>query len=138
MASANDIKRRRSSILSTQQITKAMKLVSTVKFQNAKVKAENLHPYFNELYNTINSLLEKTNNISHPFLELNTTGKTAVIVLSSNRGLAGGYNSNIAKIVLNNNIDKENSVIFSLGHKASDILLSKSYIVDDRFNDYID
>lgn len=138
MASVNDIKKRRNTILSTQQITKAMKLVSTVKLQNAKIKAEEIHPYFSELYNTINSLLSRTKNIIHPFLELDTEGKTAVLVISSNRGLAGGYNSNIAKIVLKGGIDKDNSVIYSLGHKASDILLGKSYEVDYKFNDYID
>ena len=57
MASMRDIKRRRSSIQSTQQITKAMKLVSTVKLQKAKNRAEETNPYFNAMYKSVSSML---------------------------------------------------------------------------------
>ena len=59
MASMRDIKRRKSSISSTQQITKAMKLVSTVKLQKAKGHAEQANPYFNYMYQTVTSMLAK-------------------------------------------------------------------------------
>ncbi|MCD8018883.1 MAG: F0F1 ATP synthase subunit gamma, partial [Clostridiales bacterium] len=55
MASMRDIKRRKESIQSTQQITKAMKLVSTVKLQRAKTRAENSKPYFDKMYTTVQS-----------------------------------------------------------------------------------
>ena len=57
MASMRDIKRRRTSITSTQQITKAMKLVSTVKLQKAKGTAEKTHAYFETMYETVKSIL---------------------------------------------------------------------------------
>ena len=57
MASMRDIKRRKGSIQSTQQITKAMKLVSTVKLQKAKTKAEESKPYFDTMYQTVKSIL---------------------------------------------------------------------------------
>ena len=57
MASMKDIKRRKESIESTSQITKAMKLVATVKFQKAKGKGENARPYFNAMYNTVSGML---------------------------------------------------------------------------------
>ena len=60
MASMKDIKRRKSSIQSTQQITKAMKLVSTVKLQKAKGRAEQTNPYFNYMYQTVSSMLAKS------------------------------------------------------------------------------
>ena len=63
MASMRDIKRRRESIQSTGQITKAMKLVSTVKLQKAKNKAENTKPYFEHMYKAVNAMLAKSGNI---------------------------------------------------------------------------
>ena len=101
MASMRDIKRRKTSIQSTQQITKAMKLVSTVKLQRAKTAAERSKTYFNEMYATVSSILKRSSNISHPYLNSTGSDKKAVIVVTSNRGLAGGYNSNVIKLVTN-------------------------------------
>ena len=69
MASMRDIKRRKSSIQSTQQITKAMKLVSTVKLQKARNRAEQTNPYFNYMYQTVSSMLAKSGNVNHPYLK---------------------------------------------------------------------
>ena len=63
MASMRDIKRRKSSITSTQQITKAMKLVSTVKLQKARAHAEATDPYFNYMYRTVRAMLAKRRNL---------------------------------------------------------------------------
>ena len=71
MASMRDIKRRRDSIQSTQQITKAMKLVSTVKLQRARARAEQARPYFDKMYETIQSILSKSEKIDHPYLSSN-------------------------------------------------------------------
>ena len=79
MASMRDIKRRKGSISSTQQITKAMKLVSTVKLQRAKGKAETTKPYFDCMYDTIATMLSKSDNIDHPYLKAADAGKTAVL-----------------------------------------------------------
>ena len=100
MASMRDIKRRKESVQSTQQITKAMKLVATVKLQKARGKAESNKPYFNMLYDTICSILSMTKNVNHKFLQESDCKKKAVIAVTSNRGLAGGYNSNIVKAIL--------------------------------------
>ena len=102
MASMRDIKRRKTGIQSTQQITKAMKLVSTVKLQKAKGRAEESKPYFEKMYETVSGMLAKSGNISNPYLagsEKEGPKKTGIIVITSNRGLAGGYNSNIVKLV---------------------------------------
>ena len=94
MASMRDIKRRRESIQSTSQITKAMKLVSTVKLQHAKGRAEETKPYFDKMYETVSGMLAKSQNLNHPLLTEKTggSGKKGVIMITSNRGLAGGYN----------------------------------------------
>ena len=95
MASMRDIKRRKSSIQSTQQITKAMKLVSTVKLQRARQNAEKSEDYFHAMYSTVQSILGRTGSLEHRYLKPGEGGKKAVIVITSNRGLAGGYNSNV-------------------------------------------
>ena len=99
MASMRDIKRRKDSIQSTGQITKAMKLVSTVKLQKAKGRAENTKPYFDLMYETVQSILAKSGHINHKYLKESESDKKAVIVVTANRGLAGGYNSNITRMI---------------------------------------
>ena len=127
MASMKDIKRRKSSIQSTQQITKAMKLVSTVKLQKAKGRAEQTNPYFNYMYQTVSSMLAKSGNINHPYLKSGESTKKAVVVITSNRGLAGGYNSNIVKLITGSDLNKEDLLIYAIGNKGREALESPSY-----------
>lgn len=127
MASMKDIKRRKGSIQSTQQITKAMKLVSTVKLQKAKGRAEQTDPYFNYMYQTVSSMLAKSGNINHPYLKSGETTKKAVVVITSNRGLAGGYNSNIVKLVTGSGIPKEDAKIYAIGSKGREALERRGY-----------
>ncbi|MBE5950732.1 MAG: ATP synthase F1 subunit gamma [Lachnospiraceae bacterium] len=135
MASMRDIKRRRESVQSTGQITKAMKLVSTVKLQKAKGKAENTKPYFEHMYKAVNSMLRKSGTILHPYLEGGKSEKKGIIVVTSNRGLAGGYNSNIIKMVLNCGISKEDAVIYAVGRKGKDALARRGYTVAEDYSD---
>ncbi len=128
MASMRDIKRRKGSIQSTQQITKAMKLVSTIKLMRARQNAEQSVSYFSGMYETVTSILEKTSNMKHPYLDGGKTGKKAVIVMTSNRGLAGSYNSNIIKLVTEN-FNKEDTVIYAIGKKGRDTLKRLGYEV---------
>lgn len=127
MASMRDIKRRKSSISSTQQITNAMKLVSTVKLQKAKTRAEQTNPYFNYMYRTVCSMLAKSKNINHPYLAAGESDKKAVVVITSNRGLAGGYNSNIVKLITESGWKKEDLDIYAVGGKGADALNHRGY-----------
>ena len=129
MASMRDIKRRKSSIQSTQQITKAMKLVSTVKLQKAKLHAEATDPYFNHMYQTVTSILAKSGNINHPYLTPGASDKIAVVVITSNRGLAGGYNANVTKLVTNNQelLPKDKVEVFCIGSKGRETLERYGY-----------
>lgn len=135
MASMRDIKRRKESIQSTGQITKAMKLVSTVKLQKAKSRAENSLPYFDYMYQTVNSMLRKSGNLSHPYLNAGDSKKKAIIVVTSNRGLAGGYNSNIIKLVTGSNIAKEDAVIYAVGRKGRDTLARRGYEIKADYSE---
>lgn len=135
MASMRDIKRRKESIQSTGQITKAMKLVSTVKLQKAKGRAENTKPYFNHMYDAVTSMLAKSGTISHPYLQSGTSKRKAVIVITSNRGLAGGYNSNVIKLVTNGEIAKEDAVIFALGRKGKETLQRRGYEIKADYSE---
>lgn len=121
MASMRDIKRRKESVQSTGQITKAMKLVSSVKLQKAKVGAEVSKPYFDTMYNTVAGMIAKSGQMSHPYLQKSQSEKKAVILISSNRGLAGGYNANVVKLVTKDErFSKENTIIYAVGTKGRD------------------
>lgn len=132
MASMRDIKRRQMSVTSTQQITKAMKLVSTVKLQKAKARAERNKPYFHALYKTICSILSKTERMEHPYMMDNGSSRKAMIVITSNKGLAGGYNSNVIKEVVGTGFPVEDVDIYAVGRKGVEGLARKGYrIVED-------
>ena len=127
MASMRDIKRRKSSIQSTQQITKAMKLVSTVKLQRTKQRAEQSKTYFEAMYKTVTSMLSKTGGLNHPYLKASTSEKKAVIVITSNRGLAGGYNSNVTKLITKGEFKKEDLVLYTIGKKGNETFRRMGY-----------
>ena len=140
MASMRDIKRRKESITSTSQITKAMKLVSTVKFQKAKDHAEETKPYFQKMYETVSHMLASVGDqCSHPLLrkvEKDGPIKKGVILITSNRGLAGGY-SNIVKLVTRGDFDKEHTVIYPVGTKGLDAMKRLGYHCEGDYSEVI-
>jgi len=138
MASMRDIKRRKESVQSTGQITKAMKLVSSVKLQKAKVGAEVSKPYFETMYETVADMIAKSGQMSHPFLQKSKSDKKAVITITSNRGLAGGYNSNIVKMVSKDErFNKEDTVIYAVGIKGRDSLSRQGYTIAGDYSEAI-
>ena len=138
MASMRDIKRRKTSISSTQQITKAMKLVSTIKLQKAKNKAEETTPYFRYMYQTVCSMLAKAGNIDHPYLRKSSSDKKGIIVITSNRGLAGGYNSNIVRLITGSDIPVEDARIYTVGRKGQEALVRKGYAMETDYSDVME
>jgi F-type H+-transporting ATPase subunit gamma len=133
-----DIKRRRNSIASTQQITKAMKLVSTVKLQKTKARAERSKPYFDKMYETVTSMLAKSGTIEHPYLKPQASGKKAVILITSNRGLAGGYNSNVIKTVTGSGMKAEDVILFTVGSKGKEYFARRNYTIAKEYNEVIE
>lgn len=135
MASMRDIKRRKSSIQSTQQITKAMKLVSTVKLQRAKQRAEQSQAYFNAMYQTVSSMLAKAGNLQHPYTIGNDSPRKAIVMITGNRGLAGGYNANIIKLITKSDFAKEDLDIYAIGTKGRDTMKRYGYTIKESYGD---
>jgi F-type H+-transporting ATPase subunit gamma len=115
-----------------------MKLVATVKLQKAKGRAENSKAYFQYMYKTVTSMLAKAGNIDHPYLKGQSSEKVGIVVITSDRGLAGGYNSNVAKLVLSSGFEKENVRLYTVGKKGADILSRKGYQIAENYSDVIE
>ena len=138
MATMREIKRRRGSIQSTQQITKAMKLVSTVKLQKARGRAENSKAYFEYMYKTVTSMLAKAGDVDHPYLKGGNSDNIGIVVITSNRGLAGGYNANIVRMIIASEFPKEKVRLYTVGRKGADGLARKGYTIAADYSDVID
>lgn len=138
MATMREIKRRKTSIQSTQQITKAMKVVSSAKLQKAKAKAEGTKSYFDYMYATVSSMLAKSGSIDHPYLKAGQSEKKAIIAITSNRGLAGGYNSNIVKLITGSDFKKEDVSVYTIGRKGREVLTTKGYEIAGDYSDAIE
>lgn len=96
--STRDIKRRIKSIVSTKKITNAMELVSSAKFMKASARLEGARPYYHAVINHIQEFMNDLEGMKHPFLERRKIKKTLCIVISDDRGMSGGYNSNVVKV----------------------------------------
>ena len=138
MATMREIKRRRSSVQSTQQITKAMKLVSTVKLQRSRAHAENSKAYFNYMHQTIASMLAKAGNVDHPYVRGNGSQAIGIVAVTSNRGLAGGYNANIVRMIQAMGVDKKQVRIYAVGHKGAEGLARRGYTIAADYSDVIE
>lgn len=121
------IKRRIKSVGSTKQITKAMQLVASSKLRKAKAKAEQARPYFNELYKTMCEIASGK-NLQTVFTTRREVKHRLFIVVAGDRGLAGGYNSNVLKMaVAAHKDDAENPKIIAIGRKAVEYFAKRSY-----------
>ena len=125
-----EIKTRIKSVESTKQITKAMELVSSSKFRKAKEKAETSRPYFNTLYGTVQDIAKNANGSKNEFLEERKVNNVCYIVIAGDRGLAGGYNSNVFKSVMSHNKLGKAKVV-SVGKKAKEFLTKRNYELID-------
>ena len=115
--STKEIKNRIRSMESTRQITKAMEMVASSKLRKAQEQVLSSRPYFEILYSTISNIVDSTRDLSSPYLEKRAGNKTLYIVIAGDRGLAGGYNSNILKTVTAEMADKQATVL-PIGRKA--------------------
>ncbi len=97
MASTRDIKRKIKSVSNTRQITKAMELVSTSKLRKAKSKLDITKPYFDTVLETIKSIIKNEKSLKHRYLVKREKKNVLYIIIAADRGLCGGYNSNILK-----------------------------------------
>ena len=121
--STKEIKNRIRSMESTKQITKAMEMVAASKLRRAQAQVLNSRPYFEIIHSTMHSIVDSNRDFSSPYLQERPVIKTAYIVIAGDRGLAGGYNSNILKLVQSQIQDKDATVL-PIGKKAVDYFRS--------------
>ena len=121
MASGNmkDIKRRIKSVQSTMQITKAMELVASSKMRRAKERALSVRPYFNAMYETVARLASVTRDSDSVYTRRREVKNSLYIVIAGDRGLAGGYNSNVLKLAAAE-MEGRNASVITIGKKAQE------------------
>ncbi|NBG88329.1 ATP synthase F1 subunit gamma [Isachenkonia alkalipeptolytica] len=127
-----DIKRRIKSVDSTKQITKAMELVSSAKLRRARQRVEENRPYFEKIEEAIQGILPHTKELQNPYIDQREVKKTGYIVITGDRGLCGGYNTNAIKKALNHMEDREASVI-AIGQKGVTFFRKRGYDLDGEF-----
>lgn len=99
MATLRDIKRRIKGVKNTQQITRAMKMVAAARLRRAQENIINARPYSHKIADVLNHLLKIETNINNPLLTERSINKIALVVVTSDRGLCGGFNMNIIRSV---------------------------------------
>ncbi len=117
--STKEIKNRIRSMESTKQITKAMEMVAASKLRHAQARVADSRPYFEILHGTIADIVSANSEFSSPYLQKRPVKKSVYVVIAGDRGLAGGYNSNILKLAEFEFSGKDIQVL-PIGKKAVD------------------
>lgn len=134
-----DIKRRIKSVESTMQITKAMELVASSKLRKAKEKADKARPYFDALYETMCEIQAENPSFLSPFTRKAGEGKSLLVVIAGDRGLAGGFNSNIFKLA-QARVDelggKDKTDIIAIGKKAVEYFGKREFDMLGSYPDF--
>ena len=135
--STKDIKNRIRSMESTKQITKAMEMVAASKLRHAQARVTNSRPYFEILHSTINEIVDANRDFSSPYLTRRPGNKAAYVVIAGDRGLAGGYNANVFRLVK----EYGDAEIIPIGKRACDFagkeIAQKDYGIENQEGDRI-
>lgn len=143
MANLKEIRNRIASVRSTQKITSAMKMVSAAKLRRTQNKIINLRPYANNLsFILTNLLLSKSENQLHPLEEIRNPERILIIIITSNKGLCGGFNNAVLKETERTLMHKylqqhqqKNVQFICIGKKATDYVQKKKYRLRGVYND---
>ncbi len=131
--STREIKRKIRSVNSTMQITKAFELVSTAKLKRARDRMDVAKPYFNTIQEAVRDILKSDHQMKSKFISTGESQNPLYIVITSDRGLCGGYNINAIKKAIEGVQNKSRAKYIAIGKKAHDILLQNGYDVIDSF-----
>ena len=131
--STREIKRKIRSVNSTMQITKAFELVSTAKLKRARDRMDVAKPYFNTIQEAVQDILKSDNQMKSKFIAAGESLNPLIIVVTSDRGLCGGYNINAIKKSTEGLKNKSDAKFVTIGKKAHDILVQNGYNVIDSF-----
>ena len=130
--SMKDIKNRIKSVQSTRQITKAMELVASSKLRGARERVDKSRPFFSAYRETIDDILNNSRGLDSPYCSEEMPKKPCYCVIGGDRGLAGGYNSNIFKAVLAH-MDGRECKILPIGKKTVDFFRNKNEIITEDY-----
>ena len=129
MASLQDIRRRIKSVKSIQQITNAMNMVATSRLRKAKESAVANKPYADKMAQVVSDIAANAGDFTHPLLEARQEGKKLILVMASDKGLAGAYASNAFKEAVAGIEDKSNTEIVAVGRKTDAFFKNRDYEV---------
>jgi len=148
MANLKEIRNRIASVKSTKQVTSAMKMVSAARLRKAQDAIISIRPYVNKLQEVLSSVsgsLESNENIKNVYGDQREIEKVLIVILTSNRGLCGGFNSNVVKLafdVIENKYfevaKKGNLDIITIGKKAKDLLKTKNIVPVASYDEIYD
>ena len=132
--SMKDIKLRIKSMESTKQITKAMEMVAASKLRRAQERVANSRPYFEILFDTLNTIANNTEDFYSPFLVEREIKKTCYVVIGGDRGLAGGYNHNVFKLAYSE-MEGKNVCVVPIGKKCLEFFQNRGIeILTDAYS----
>ncbi len=138
MAQLRDIKRRIGSVQSTKKITRAMELIASARIMKAQQRVEAARPYSEEMRRLMASVAANAGNLDHPLLRQAEGGRVGMIVISSDRGLAGAYNSNILRTAERDMNEHDDTLLFPSGKKAISYFKFRGYSFEDSWQGFSD
>lgn len=133
MAGMADIRHSIKSISETEQITRAMHLISTSKMKKAIARYEANHVHFERVQEALKYILMHTRELEHPYVGESEGGKAAYIVIAADKGLCGGYNHNVLKLAHEHMKSSEERYILTVGQLARVFFDRRGYMVDVEF-----
>ena len=138
MANLKDIRKRIGTIESIKQVTRAMKLVAAAKLRRAQSNMEQARPYAGRIPGVLNHLLPDIDRTTHDLLSMRPAKQKAFIILTSDRGLCGSFNSNILRQAesIIDTAGKENSKLICIGRKGYEYFGKRGYDVVEHYTDF--
>lgn len=133
MASMGDIRHRIRSISDTEQITRAMHLISTSKMKKAISKYESNHVHFERVQSALKDIFTHSHDLHHPYIGESEHGRAAYVVIAADKGLCGGYNHNVLNYAYDLMQQSEERYILTVGQEARVFFNRKGYMIDVEF-----
>lgn len=143
MSSLKEVKRRISSVSSTQKITAAMKMIASAKLHKAQAAIENMLPYERRLNHILKSFLSSEEPLWSPYTEKREVKRVAIVVFSSNSSLCGGFNANIIKNLIllldeYKHLGMENVLLYPVGRKVAEAVRKHGFKAEGDFSGLAD
>ncbi len=126
MQGIRDIKRRIRSVKSTEQITRAMKMVAAAKLKGAEKLVKESRPYARTMQNVFQNIMARSEDVKHPLLITRHGNKACYVVITADRGLCGGFNTNITRLAIEKSKGQK-AVFLPIGRKGRDYLAFRGY-----------